>query len=204
MMLLCLSDVGLSPGHPQDPLKLSSEEVPFLEVQTYAALFHLHTHGREHQLGDERQHGAPLKIGFFEQGVLHGVEQDICGCMKVEAELVGGEAAAGHPVGVQIGLQFLDHQLHAASSAIACLVNELPRTVEVGDDEPHIRAEHADLYLDNHALRFLPAAGSVHELVVSLGRPPRAAEHLHVVGHPPLDHPVEHAVPRQTVNCKTK
>lgn len=196
-LVFCSARRGSSPCHPQHPFELFTEEVSLLEVQTHAALLHLHAHGGQHQLGDDGQHRAFLEVGARKQDVLHVMEQDVCGGMEVEAELVGGEAAAGHPVGVQIGFQLLDHQLYIASSAIASLVNELPRAVEVGDDEPHVRSEHADLDFDNHALCVLPAASLVHELVVSLGRPSRAAEHLHVVGHPLLDLPVEHAVPCQ-------
>ena len=127
---------------------------------------HLHAHGGEHQLGDERQHGVLLEVGVREQDVLHGMEQDVGGGVEEESELVGGEAVARHPVGVQIGLQFLYHQLHGASCAVARLMDVFPRPVEVGHYEAHVGSEFADLYLDDDAQRVPPDARLVHELAI--------------------------------------
>ena len=92
------------------------------------------------------------------------MQQNVGGRMQEEAEVVGGEGAAGGAVGLKEVLVVLDVAFHPAAVAIDVFVDEGgPRTLQVGHHEPDVLALRALFDLADDPLRRTPGRGLIGE-----------------------------------------
>lgn len=134
----------------------------------------------------------------LEGGLLERVQQDVGRSMNEEPEPVGGELVAGTSVGGQVNLRLFYVQLHGTPAAVQGFVCEAGIGVfRVCRDETHVGAAVVHLYLDDHQLVSVPAAGLVVETSEQAHLLPSFPVGLQCLVRPWLHPLVENPVARQ-------
>lgn len=134
------------------------------EAQPDAGLLFVDGHGREDDSLAEGPHRASLQQGASGHVVSEGVHDDVGCAVEEEAELVGRELVAGHPVGHEPFLELPYPEFAVASVAVhdrvlfpGCPVHD------VGYDEADVVTQRADFDLYDDELLILPGLGFVEE-----------------------------------------
>ena len=106
---------------------------------------------------------SPRKLRSLE-GIPEQPEERVGGRVENQAKLVGQEAVAAQPIGLDFSFEFFDSVLRIASQYIDHIIDPLGiETEDIGDNEPLIRSPLHVLSLGNNPAIAAPRFCSVGE-----------------------------------------